>query len=64
MTHEAFHRVLVNPQTGQKLSAWLAEDARTDAERTDREQRARNEELYLAAIRRWFQQTDRTAPCR
>lgn len=55
MTDKQFHQLLVDPQTGPKLDAWRAEDARTDADRAERAQRQRNEEIVIRYLRSQWQ---------
>lgn len=51
MTRDTFRALMLDPNTPAQLDAMLAEDARTDAERAERERCQRNEEIVIRYLR-------------
>lgn len=61
MNDAQFHAFMIHPRTGQRLRDMVEDNRRVDAELDAREQRRiaeSNQEIYIRAIRRMFEEDD------
>ena len=61
MTRAAFHALLLDPRTADRLTAMIEDNARVDRELVEAEARCiqeQHEAVYTQAVHRWFRQTE------